>query len=88
MGKEFLHESWILSLHEGHLSLEALHENISYFLGITNVLLHVYVKMSAAYIVLCCNGSYFRKLWPHYLGLVVATRRNSVPRSHAAYREN
>lgn len=87
MGKEFLHESWILSLHEGHLSLETLHENISYSLGISSALLHVYANMSAAYIILCYNGSYFRNLLPPYLGLVVATRPNSV-RGHAAYRES
>lgn len=56
--------------------------------GISSVLLHVYVNMSAAYIVVCCNGSYFRKLLPPYLGLVIATRLNSVLRSHTAYREN
>lgn len=88
MGKEFLHESWILRLHEGHLGPETLHENISYFLGISSVLLHVYVNMSAAYIVLYCKGSYFRKLLPPCLGLVVATRPSSVPRGHAAYRES
>lgn len=34
------------SLHEGHLSRETLH-GISYSLGISSVLLHVYVNMSA-----------------------------------------